>query len=152
MVQKLGRLLILCGFDVRIIKTVQKRKDIKNLSEIAFKEKRILITRDTKILKLKNKSYYVLLKEQKIYNQMKVVFNTLKIKPKPELIFTRCARCNLSLNPIDKQEIKNLIPPITYKNTEEFYICNKCKKLYWKQSHYDFFLNKLKSICDTDDL
>jgi uncharacterized protein with PIN domain len=142
MVQKLGRILILSGFDTKIIKT---NTEIKKLIEIAKLENRILITRNTKIEKFDFKNY-ILLKEQNPYNQFKYIIEKLKIKLNKENFFTRCSLCNEELIEIDKNLILDKIPPLTIKNTEKFYICPTCNKIYWKESHFDLFVNKIKNI------
>ena len=141
MVQKLGRILILCGFDTKIIKT---NTEIKKLIEIAKLENRILITRNTKIEKFDFKNY-ILLKEQNPYDQFKYIIEKLKIKLNKEKFFTRCSFCNEELREIDKNLILDKIPPLTIKNTEKFYVCPTCNKIYWKESHLDFFVNKIKN-------
>jgi uncharacterized protein with PIN domain len=142
MVQKLGRILILCGFDTKIIKI---NTEIKKLIEIAKLENRILITRNTKIEKFDFENY-ILLREQNPYNQFKYIIEKLKIKLNTENFFTRCSLCNERLIEIDKNLILDKIPPLTIKNTEKFYICPTCNKIYWKESHFDLFVNKIKNI------
>jgi len=142
MVQKLGRILILSGFDTKIIKT---NTEIKKLIEIAKLENRILITRNTKIEKFYFENY-ILLKEQNPYNQFKYIIEKLNIKLNNKKFFTRCSFCNEELREIDKNSILDKIPLLTIKNTEKFYICPTCNKIYWKESHFDFFVNKIKNI------
>lgn len=140
-VQKLGRLLILCGYDAKIIKT---HKPIKELSEESAKENRILITRNTRI-----KNYdieYVLLIEQKPYEQFKRLVKKLNLELNEEKFFTRCSVCNLALEKTNKSEVLDKIPELTSRNTEIFFVCPKCKKIYWKQSHYDMFREKIREI------
>jgi uncharacterized protein with PIN domain len=141
MVQKLGRILILCGFDTKIIKT---NTEIKKLIEIAKLENRILITRNTKIEKFDFKNY-ILLKEQNPYSQFKYLIEGLDLKVDENKIFTRCSICNEDLKKIEKQQVLNKIPYQTFQKTDEFYICPKCSKIYWKQSHFDFFIKKIKN-------
>jgi len=142
MVQKLGRIIILCGFDARIVK---QNTDIKTLIEISKNEERILITRNTKIEKFDFENY-ILLKEQNPYNQFKHIIEKLNIKLNKKKFFTRCSFCNEELREIDKNLILDKIPPLTIKNTEKFYVCPTCNKIYWKESHFDLFVNKIKNI------
>jgi uncharacterized protein with PIN domain len=139
MVQKLGRILILCGFDARIVK---QNTDIKTLIEISKNEERILITRNTKIEKF-DFNDYILLREQNPYSQFKYLIEGLDLKVDENKIFTRCSICNEDLKKIEKQQVLNKIPYQTFQKTDEFYICPKCSKIYWKQSHFDFFKEKI---------
>ena len=141
MIQKLGKILILCGFDSKIITT---HTSLKELIEISLNEKRILLTRNTKIRNYKFNNYFLLI-EQKPYNQFKTIIEKLNLKLDENKFFTRCSKCNKELKEIDKNLILDKIPPFTLQHTKEFYICPSCNKIYWKQSHFDLFKEKIKN-------
>lgn len=140
MVQKLGKILILCGYDTKIIKQITPITELINISN---NEKRILITRNTK---LKNYPNTIVLIEQKPYEQFKKIIKILNINLNEENFFTRCQNCSAILERIEKQKIIDKILPLTIKNTENFYLCKNCNKIYWKASHYDNFLKKIKEL------
>ncbi|MGC8729594.1 MAG: Mut7-C RNAse domain-containing protein [Elusimicrobiales bacterium] len=140
-VQKLGRLLILCGYDAKIIRT---NKPIEEISEESARENRIIITRNTRVKNYHNK--YVLLVEQKPYNQFKRLVKELNLELNENNFFTRCSACNLPLEKTNKSDLSDKIPELTKQNTEDFFICPSCKKIYWKQSHYDMFKEKVKKL------
>lgn len=139
MIQKLGKILILCGFDTLVIKKALKVDEIIYLSR---SEKRFIISRNTKI-KTENS---IILKEQKPYLQLKRLIYELNIKLDKNKFFTRCSFCNTQLEKICKDKVINEIPPLTAQNTEEFYICTNCNKIYWKQTHYELFSQKINDI------
>ncbi|MEF3279540.1 MAG: Mut7-C RNAse domain-containing protein [Elusimicrobiota bacterium] len=143
MVQKLGRLLILSGFDTHIIKTPIQ---IDEICRIAQKEDRVILTRNTKI-KSENISYLILI-EQNPYQQFKKVIKHFNLKLDEKNFFQRCSYCNEELKIIEKDEKIDKIPPLTRQNVNIFYVCPMCKKIYWKASHLDLFkknlLNKLR--------
>lgn len=141
MLQKLGRILILCGYDVKIVK---KPLPLKELIEIAQKENRIILTRNTKIRG--HSIPYILLTEQKPYEQLKTLIKIHNFSIEPSAIFTRCSICNSELERVEKDAIISQIPPLTQRNTDEFFICSTCKKIYWKQTHYQLFMEKIKEI------
>ncbi|MCX7955765.1 MAG: Mut7-C RNAse domain-containing protein [Patescibacteria group bacterium] len=124
--------------------------DKKELIKISLMEDRIIITRNTRIKK-ENAKYLILI-EQNPYMQFKRLYKELKLDVNNFSFFTRCSICNLDLEKTDKNLISNKIPQLTYLNTNDFFICPNCKKIYWKQSHYDFFINKIiKLIYDKDN-
>lgn len=143
MVQKLGRILILCGFDTFIIKKSSKRDEIICLSKT---QKRIIVSRNTKI----NIENAIILKEQEPYLQFKKLINDLNLKLDLKKFFTRCSFCNTLLEKINKEIIIDKIPPLTAQNTNDFYKCNSCNKIYWKQTHYNLFIEKIKTIYDME--
>jgi uncharacterized protein with PIN domain len=44
--------------------------------------------------------------------------------------------CNGLIEPVRKEEITGLLQPGTRKYFNEFFRCTKCRKIYWKGSHY----------------
>ncbi len=141
MVQKLGRILILTGFDVKIIKNPLQLDEI---CHTAVEEKRIILTRNTKIKE--KKAPYLLLIEQNPYKQFERVVKELNLKIDEKNFFTRCSICNTQLEKIEKEKIFEKIPTFTRQNTDEFFICPVCAKIYWHQSHLDLFKKKIKTI------
>jgi uncharacterized protein with PIN domain len=49
--------------------------------------------------------------------------------------FTRCARCNAGLEPVDKAEIAHQLEPGTRRDHDTFVRCTGCAQLYWQGSH-----------------
>jgi uncharacterized protein with PIN domain len=72
------------------------------------------------------------------------VIEELKLELKEENFFTRCSVCNQKIQEIKKEEIKDKIPEYVYKTQEEFGICNICKRIYWKATHYERMLERMK--------
>ncbi|MGC8867590.1 MAG: Mut7-C RNAse domain-containing protein, partial [Elusimicrobiales bacterium] len=109
---------------------------------------RIIITRNKKIKNYTSK--FILLKEQKPYDQFAKIVNEMNLKIDIENFFTRCILCNIPLEEIQKEKIADKIPPLTLQNTNVFYICSVCGKIYWKASHFDIFKEKIKRIIDNN--
>jgi len=59
-------------------------------------------------------------------------------------ILTRCSLCNSILKSIHKKEVQKKIPKKVYEYHHEYWICPTCKKIYWKGSHYDEIIKKIK--------
>ncbi len=138
---KLAKYLRMFGFD-----TVYKNyyKDI-GIIKIAEKQKRIILSRDKKILNNKLITHRYLIKSEYPKEQIKeVIFNFdlyKKIKP-----FTRCLLCNGLIKKVSKQSIIDKLEPKTRNSFDDFYQCAFCKKVYWKGSHYERMMNFIKSI------
>ncbi|MCW8830313.1 MAG: Mut7-C RNAse domain-containing protein, partial [Gammaproteobacteria bacterium] len=65
-------------------------------------------------------------------------------KQKP---FTRCMHCNGRTRVVNKQEVEGQLLADTKKYYNEFFQCTKCKKVYWKGSHYlkmQAMINKIR--------
>lgn len=51
--------------------------------------------------------------------------------------FSRCVRCNGSLQDIDKSLVQDRLQPKTRQYYDSFRICSTCKQVYWQGSHQE---------------
>ena len=135
---KLAKYLRLCGFDSYY------RKDLidHEIINLALSEKRIILTRDTGILKNKLVTHGYWIRSQHLGEQLKEVFNRFDLK-NHVLLFTRCLECNGKLTDVSKDEIKERLLPLTLQYYQEFKMCPECDRIYWEGSH---FLRMKKNI------
>ncbi|WP_076666917.1 Mut7-C RNAse domain-containing protein [Pontibacter indicus] len=128
----LARSLRMLGFDT----VYDQHLHDPELTQIASKEQRILLTRDVNLLKHKAIPAGYWLRSQHTAEQLREVFTRYKladyIRP-----FTRCMVCNGQIVPVEKQEVVEQLPPNTQLYFNEFYQCRQCKRVYWKGSHYE---------------
>lgn len=127
---RLALFLRMLGFDTLY------GNDMRNgrLAEIARSENRILLTRDTTLLKRKVVIHGYLLREQAPDRQLVEVMRLYGLS---SLInpMSRCIPCNGILVPVDKKMIIERLEPLTKKYYHSFHICKKCEKIYWPGSH-----------------
>lgn len=140
MLGRLAKWLRILGYDV-IYKNSFTTAEIIKLSE---ETNRIILTRDTKFIKNKNIKNFLFIKSDFLFEQLKQVIKGLNLKLESKNFFTRCAICNEKLEDIKKEEVKDKIPEYVYQTQEEFGICRTCKKIYWKATHYDKMLERIK--------
>jgi len=114
------------------------------LLSIAVIEKRVLITRDKELIhRAKKKQHQVIpitsidLDEQLSQVIAEISFDT-------DSILTRCSLCNSILKSLHKKEVQKKVPKKVYESHHEYWICPTCKKIYWKGSHYDEIIKKIK--------
>lgn len=132
--EMLGRLatwLRILGYDTLYISPTTD----SNLVNLAFKEQRIVLTRDTKMVERKHMPKYVLIKSDNCDEQLKETIRALKLKPDPDKLFSRCLLCNTEIQPVPKKNIKDKVPEYTYKTHKEFFKCPECNKIYWSGTH-----------------
>src|SRR4029078_12096726 len=48
----------------------------------------------------------------------------------------RCMACGGQLQTVDKQSVKDRIPPRTYPWLDEYYLCQRCDRLFCKGTHW----------------
>jgi len=144
--QMLGTLatwLRLIGFDTFFPN--DKTSDDEIL-EISKKENRVLISRDKElIIRAKKRNIKnIQLETVDLDEQLEIVLKNDKIDEKK--ILSRCSICNTLVKEINKVDIEDKIPEKVYLYKEKFWICPKCNKIYWKGSHYNKILKKIKDI------
>jgi SpoIID/LytB domain protein len=130
MLGTLAKWLRLMGIDTIYI----KNGDISKIEDLAIKSGRKIITRTNKF-EGKRRIESIVLTTQTLKEQIKELNQKSKIKDciKP---LGRCPICNSVLHNIDKQRIKNEVPTYIFNTHEKFLRCPKCKKIYWKGTHY----------------
>jgi len=140
-VGKLALLLRTLGFDTLYSHNVRNGL----LAEISHSENRILLTRDTALLKRKIVMHAYLLRAQHPTRQLIEVIRLYdlsnKIKP-----LSRCIPCNGMLVPTGKEDIMDRLEPLTKKYYESFHICKECKKIYWAGSHQEKIVAFIENI------
>lgn len=140
MLGKLSRWMRILGFDVIFMKD-----DDEIILETAEKERRIILTKDTRIgsRRLKGKIYFV--ENEDWIKQLKEVLDKFSLWEKIEP-FTRCPDCGTPLKIVMKERVKYLVPSFIYNQKESFSFCKKCEKVFWEGTHIDDMEKKVNSI------
>lgn len=129
-VGKLAALLRMAGFDTAFPANATDNE----LAALSHTEKRILLTRDTSLLKRKIVTHGRLIRAIEPENQLKEVLWLYGQKNQLQP-FSRCLCCNEKLVPVKKKEIEHRLLPLTKKYYHDFHQCTKCDKIFWAGSH-----------------
>ena len=118
----------------------------EELINIAKNEDRILITRDKNLtFDARRENVKVLeLKTTDFDEQIKDILKDFKIDKNKFL--SRCLLCNSLVEKIDKKEVEKRVPEKVFENNNEFWICKKCDKVYWRGSHFENMIQKSKAF------
>ena len=146
-VGKLATLLRMAGFDTFYSNDISD----PDLIEVAVREKRILLSKDTDLLKRKEIVFGYLVREIHPEKQLAEIVHLFGIKEQIKPL-RRCLRCNGLLQPVDKQQIIGQLEPLTKKYYDSFRQCQGCRKIYWPGSHRDKMLKVLERYGDYRDL
>jgi uncharacterized protein with PIN domain len=140
MLGTLAKWLRIYGFDTFY---ANSEMDDSQLVDISKKQKRVLVTRDKNLIHMasKEKIKFIDIDSTDIDKQLNKVISKLKIKPSN--ILSRCILCNTKINEIEKDKVKNKVPKKVFDSNEKFWFCQKCKKIYWKGSHYKNMIEKI---------
>ncbi len=132
-VGKLAKFLLRIGFDTRW----SNRFTDSEIAEIANNEKRIVLTRDTTLLKRNKIQYAKRIQASDPYLQLKEVLEFFGLTQNSFDFLSRCTFCNILLEPVDKNKILDRLEPKTKKYYTEFKRCRNCDRIFWKGSHHE---------------
>ncbi len=147
---KLAKLLRLLGFDT----TFFTGEDDSQMVNIAFREKRIVLTRDTHILERRivtsGRVKALLIKTDNAEEQLKQVVRELNLQNelKP---FTLCLECNCPLVVREKEEVRDRVPPYVFQTQKEYMECPQCHSIYWKGTHWSAMTERLERLIENRD-
>ncbi len=140
MLGRLARWLRLLGFDTLYY------KDIRNgdLLKVAIQEERLVLTRDSHFLNLRNFDRLLIIHSDHPMEQVREVIISFKIM---EFRPGRCPRCNGILDPVDrKASIRDMVPEHVFFDRDSFQLCRSCGKVYWEGTHLKRFREMLYAV------
>lgn len=130
--RELGRLskwLRIVGFDAEYY-------DSDNVSTLiirALREDRTVITRRKSIGNLK----VITVNQDDVRAQLREILAAFSYQPRETDLFRRCVVCNQELIQVEKAAIQDKVPEYVYATQSTFFRCPKCRRLYWKGSHWE---------------
>jgi uncharacterized protein with PIN domain len=138
---KLVRMIRLLGFDT----LYRKNYADMEIVSISTADKRIILTRDQSLLKIKTVTHGYWIRSIEPMKQILEVIRKFDLwsQFKP---FTRCLICNTLIQPVNKSKVINKLPPKTIKHYNDFYKCSGCGRVYWKGSHHLRMQKKIHMI------
>jgi hypothetical protein len=138
MLGKLAKYLRMLGIDT----VYYTQTDLSTLIEKAYQEKRIILSRNTKLKHIGGFSDFFFINDYQPDKQLSEVLKHFKIHISHAQLFTRCLRCNQKLIVVNNEDVKGKVPHYILGIHKEFSLCPQCKKVYWEGTH----LKKMKEI------
>ncbi len=138
----LARLLLALGFDT----CYSNGFSDDQVANIAAREQRVVLTRDTGLLKRKKVIYARRVRENIPEAQLKEVLTFFGQDRGPFLFFSRCLACNVPLVSVEKQVIVHRLKPLTRKYYNQFKRCPRCDGIFWRGSHFDELTQKITTL------
>lgn len=147
MVGRLATWMRIMGFDVAY------QADIADpvLVARAAREGRVILTRDTLLMKRKRvrgRAFFI--ESDRVRDQLRQVVERFGFDP--ELVLTRCVRCNRPLEPVEKNEVKGRVPEYVLRTQEEFLECPGCGRVYWGGTHRERMLEEISALAGEEAL
>ena len=142
---KLARWLRMMGYDALFFNDIEDGR----LVDMAMKEGRVVVTRDTQIAKRRvvaNGSLRVILtRDDDPRRQLLQVMKELSLDCR-QMQFTRCLECNRRLKPRSKEDVKDLVPPYVFSTQTQYMQCPSCSRVYWQGTHWQRMKSALEEI------
>jgi hypothetical protein len=117
-----------------------------SLVSAARREGRMILTRD-RALARKDPSERLLIHSDHFREQLKQVVAAFEIDPLAAA-FTRCAECNALLVAVSKAEAEGRVPTYVLDTQERFSSCPRCRRLFWRATHYRQIVAEIERLND----
>ena len=129
---KLAWRLRMLGFDT----LYDHRYRDSEIADISASERRIVLTRDRRLLFAKRITHGYWVRSTAVGEQVREVLQRCDLW-RQILPLSRCISCNGSLRRARKTEVWHQLEPKTRLYYEDFFRCGKCGKVYWAGSHVE---------------
>lgn len=130
MLGRLARRLRLAGWDTRYENAVADADLVRRAGE----EGRIIVTRDRRLTLRRGARGAVLLTANDVAGQWRELVAALPwVTSGP--VFSRCAACNAAIAPVDRDAVRERVPPYVYQTQARFFRCPGCGRVYWAGTH-----------------
>lgn len=140
-VGKLAQNLRLLGFDT----AYDRHLDDAGVADLAVQEGRVILSKDRGLLKRSKVVYAHLVQNEDPEEQLLEVLRAFGLRP-PYAAFTRCAKCNALLEPVDKATVLHRLEPKTKKYFHDFRRCPACDRIFWSGSHHEAFQRRVRTL------
>ena len=144
-VGKLVRWLRMMGYDTLFF----NGGDDSQMVAVALTEGRVILTRDTQIMKrgvvTKGWLKAILIQSDEPEQQMRQLVETLNLDFQFGL-FTICLECNQTLLERSQQQVEDLVPPYVFRTRSQYMECPACHRIYWRGTHWEAMKQTLESF------
>jgi len=142
---KLTKWLRIMGYDTLFF----NGSDDSRMIAMALTEGRVILTRDTQIMKRRlvtsGQLKAILLQSDKPEQQMYQVIESLNLdcQFRP---FAICLECNQPLLERTKEQVKDLVPAYVFQTQNQYMQCPACRRIYWRGTHWQAMTRELEKF------
>jgi len=149
MLKKLARWLRLLGVETLYPDSIDDDEIIK----FTKKHDKILLTMDSELCRRARKQglSVFLVPRKSTEEQLVLLIKRFKLDVSDAPSKVLCPLCNGMLKEAGKKDVKSKVLPEVLSKHEEFWMCKKCKKVFWEGSHWERIkqnLEKVKSMAE----
>jgi uncharacterized protein len=140
MLGKLAKDLRLLGYDT----LYYEGKGLLELIDLSRKERRVILTRNSRLIPKRPDDQIVQITEDKPALQLRQLISRNIIRFEEGRLFSRCLLCNAVLEGVFRQEVEGKVPDFIFHQHKEFFRCPQCQKIYWPGTHQENMRQKIK--------
>ena len=144
-VGKLTKWLRMMGYDTLFF----DGEDDWHMVRTALTESRIILTRDTQVMKRgvinSGRLKAILIQSDKPEQQIQQVVHTLNLDCQSGL-FTLCLECNQPLIMRSPQQVRERVPPYVFQTQSQYMECPACHRIYWRGTHWQAMNRKIEKF------
>jgi uncharacterized protein with PIN domain len=139
MLGRLARWLRILGHDVAYGPHLSGRSLVEN----ARRDGRLLVTRDTRLLRDPDLPPHIFVVSDHFRDQLRQVAAAV---PLGGAFLRRCLDCNRALHGVTREEAAPHVPPYVLATQEHFQRCPRCGRVYWPATHRAHMLDELAAL------
>lgn len=136
------------GYDTVFINPI----DDGELVHIARREERVVLTKDTGILRRRlitsGEVTALYIEGDDWRAQLRQVVREYGLETRPQ--FTRCIACNTPLEKRTRDEAQPFVPPYVHRTQTAFLACPQCGRHYWQGTHWQRMQESIPRILRED--
>ncbi|MGE5894171.1 MAG: Mut7-C RNAse domain-containing protein [bacterium] len=142
MLGKLAKWMRVLGYDVEYFSRISDEELIERAEESG----RMILTRDTLLSKRRKvRGNHFFIRGDHYRDQLRQVLGRFPLTTQTG-IFSRCLVCNEPLQPVDREEAHEKVPPYVYETQDEFETCPSCGRIYWSATHVEEMEKQLRKM------
>jgi len=138
---RLGKWLRLMGFDTLWESEYPKGAFIQSIGP-----DRIFLTRTQRLAEAHAGLKTIFIRANDPEEQLVELIRCAAIRPQDIQAFSRCIACNEPIVAVAKQAVRGLTPDYVWNTQANFSTCPKCGRVYWKGTHTERAVKRLKEI------
>jgi len=130
----LGRLVTwmrMLGYDTEGERGEADRRFLRRARE----EGRVVLTRKRNMAERQFSGCILVIASDRVPRQIREVVERFGLRPAPERFFSRCLRCNLILEKVERDDVEYRVPEYVCRNIADFRECPQCRRVYWPGTH-----------------
>lgn len=141
MVGRLAKWLRALGYDT----LYHRDGDDEALLATAVAERRVLLTRDTRLPRAHLPAGSIFIRSDRVEDQLREVLQASGLRPTAP--GTRCLRCNTLLTPLPREAAAGRVPEFVLTRHAAFRTCPACRRVYWPGTHRARMAEVLARLC-----